>query len=164
MAIQPPPDKRPVLSAADKKILKVLLTPNGKITSEKLAEQVGLPRTTVQRRRGILERRFLQFEYTLKLEELGFRRVDFLISTENGMSVSVGQELLKREEVVYVGRSVGQHTIDLRAELIIKDNAQLLDLLELVKGMAGVREVEWTEIVRVLGRKRSVPSEIIDRM
>src|SRR5271156_3732588 len=101
MAKQPPSGKKPILSEIDKKILKVLLNPNGRITSEKLAKQLDIPRTTVQRRRGILEKRFLQFEYTLKLEELGFRRVDFLISTENGMSVSVGQELLKRDEVVY---------------------------------------------------------------
>ncbi len=164
MVMSSHPDKKPVLSVIDKKILKVLLNPNGRLTSEKLAEKLGLPRTTVQRRRRILEKRFLQFEYTLKLEELGFRRIEFLISTENGMSVSVGQGLLERDEVVYVGRSVGQHTIDLKAELIIKDNAELLDLLELVKGMTGVREVEWTEIVKVLGRKRSIPSEIIDRM
>jgi hypothetical protein len=90
--------------------------------------------------------------------------VDFLISTQNGKSISIGEELLKHDEVVYVGRSVGQHTIDLKAELIIKDNAELLDLLERVKAMDGVREVEWTEIVRIIGRKRSVPSEIIDKM
>jgi DNA-binding Lrp family transcriptional regulator len=152
------------LSSIDKQILKVLLNPNGKITSEMLAKELGLPRTTVQRRRRKLERRFLDLEYTLKLEELGFRRVDFLISTESGKSLSVGETLLKREEVVYVGRSVGQHTIDLKAELIIKDNAELIDLLELVKGLEGVREVEWTEIVKVIGRKRSIPSGIIDKM
>jgi DNA-binding Lrp family transcriptional regulator len=152
------------LSSIDKQILKVLLNPNGKITSEMLAKELGLPRTTVQRRRRKLERRFLDLEYTLKLEELGFRRVDFLISTESGKSLSVGETLLKREEVVYVGRSVGQHTIDLKAELIIKDNAELIDLLELVKGLDGVREVEWTEIVKVIGRKRSIPSGIIDKM
>jgi hypothetical protein len=93
---------------------------------------------------------------------LGFRRVDFWISTQNGRSVSVGQQLLKREEMVKVGRSVGQHTIDLKAELIVKDNAELLDLLEVVKGMKGVRQVEWTEIVKVVGRKNSIPSGIID--
>ena len=162
--LQASPPKRAVLSAIDKKILKILLNPDGKITSEKLARQLDLPRTTVQRRRRILEKRFLQLEYTLRLEELGFRRVDFLISTQNGKSVSIGEELLKHNEVVYVGRSVGQHTIDLKAELIIKDNAELLDLLERVKAMDGVREVEWTEIVRIIGRKRSVPSEIIDKM
>jgi DNA-binding Lrp family transcriptional regulator len=152
------------LSAIDKKILKVLLDPNGRITSDELAKKIGLPRTTVQRRRVLLEKRFLRFNYELKLEELGFRRVDFLISTESGRSVAVGQELLRRDEVVYVGRSVGQHTIDLKAELIIKDNAELLDLLETVKGLNGVREVEWTEIVRDVGRKRSIPSGIIDKM
>jgi DNA-binding Lrp family transcriptional regulator len=152
------------LSTIDKQILKVLLNPNGKVTSEMLATQLGLPRTTVQRRRKLLERRFLELEYTLKLDELGFRRIDFLISTESGKSVSIGETLLKRDEVVYAGRSVGQHTIDLKVELIIKDNAQLIDLLELVKGMDGVREVEWTEIVKVIGRKRSIPSGIIDKM
>ncbi|MGA2664540.1 MAG: winged helix-turn-helix transcriptional regulator [Nitrososphaerales archaeon] len=159
-----PPSRKPVLSEIDKKILKVLLDPDRRITSGSLAGQLGIPRTTVQRRRKILEKRFLEFEYVLKLEELGFRRVDFLISTESGMSVSVGQELLKRDEVVYVGRSVGQHTIDLKAEVILKDNSELLELLEVVKGMDGVKEVEWTEIVKVLGRKRSIPSGIIDRM
>lgn len=129
-----------------------------------LAKRLDLPRTTVQRRRIMLEKRFLQFIYTLKLEELGFRRIDFLISTESGKTISIAQDLLKRDEVVYVGRSVGQHTIDLKAEIIIKDNVELLDLLEVVKGMPGVREVEWTEIVKVVGRKKSIPAGILDRM
>lgn len=153
-----------ILSLADKKILKVLLNPNGRVSSDQLAKKTGLPRSTVQRRRTMLEKRFLQLDYTLKLEELGFRRIDFLISTQYGMSVSVGENLLKRDEVVYVGRSVGQHTIDLKAELIIKSNAELLDLLEIVKAMEGVKNVEWTEIVKIIGRKKSIPSEIIDRM
>lgn len=153
-----------VLSSVDKKILKILLEPNGRVTSDTLAKKLDLPRTTVQRRRLALEKRFLQFTYTLKLEELGFRRIDFLISTQSGKTTSIAQELLKRDEVVYVGRSVGQHTIDLKAELVIKDNVELLDLLEIVKGMEGVREVEWTEIIKVVGRKKSVPTGIIDRM
>jgi len=153
-----------VLSSVDKKILKILLEPNGKITSDTMAKKLDLPRTTVQRRRLALEKRFLQFTYTLKLDELGFRRIEFLISTQSGKTMSIAQDLLKRDEVVYVGRSVGQHTIDLKAELIVKDNVELLDLLEIVKAMDGVREVEWTEIIKVVGRKKSVPTGIIDRM
>lgn len=153
-----------ILSSIDKKILKILLEPNGKITSDMIAEKLDLPRSTVQRRRLMLEKRFLQHNYTLKLEELGFRRIEFLISTEHGKTVPIAQDLLKRDEVVYVGRSVGAHTIDLKAELIIKDSAELLEILELVKGMAGVRDVEWTEIVKVVGRKKSIPVGIIDRM
>ena len=153
-----------LLSSVDKKILKILLEPNGKITSDTLAQKLDLPRTTVQRRRLALEKRFLQLSYTLKLDELGFRRIEFLISTQSGKTLTIARDLLKRDECVYVGRSVGQHTIDLKAELIVQDNGNLLDLLEVVKGMEGVREVLWTEIVQVVGRKKSIPSAIIDRM
>jgi uncharacterized protein with ATP-grasp and redox domains len=73
-------------------------------------------------------------------------------------------ELLKRDEVVYVGRNVGEHAIDLVAELVVKDNVELVDLLEFIKSMDGVREVEWSEIVKVVGMKRSIPSGIIDKM
>jgi len=153
-----------MLSKIDKQMLKILLESNGAITSDMLAKKLDLPRTTVQRRRLALEKRFLQFTYALKLEELGFRRIDFLISTESGKALSISQKLLKRDEVVYVGRSVGQHTIDLKAEIIIKDGEELPDLLEIVKGMIGVRDVKWVEIIKVVGRKKSIPPGIIDKM
>ncbi|HJS82794.1 MAG TPA: hypothetical protein VJ742_08185, partial [Nitrososphaera sp.] len=76
----------------------------------------------------------------------------------------VANKLLERDEVVYVGRSIGEHTIDLRAEAIIKDNSQLLDLLEDVKAMPSVKDVIWSEIVKIVGKKRSVPGAIIDSM
>lgn len=39
-----------------------------------------------------------------------------------------------------------------------------VELLEQAKGMAGVRDIVWSEIVRVVGHKGSVPSEIIDNL
>jgi hypothetical protein len=38
----------------------------------------------------------------------------------------------------------------------------LLDLLEEVKAMPSVKDVIWSEIVKIVGRKRSVPSAVID--
>jgi DNA-binding Lrp family transcriptional regulator len=161
--------KRPVtaaplrkLSVIDKKLLKVLLQPNGRISSHVLAAKLGLPRTTVQRRRNFLEKHFLEFAYSLKLGELGFRRVDLLIYTAGGDTIQIANKLLERDEVVSVGRSIGEHTIDLRAEVIIKDNSELLDLLEEVKAMPSVKDVIWSEIVKIVGKKRSIPSSIID--
>lgn len=58
----------------------------------------------------------------------------------------------------------GEHTIDLRAEIIIRDNSELLNTLENVKGMDGVNDVLWSEIVKVVGRKGSIPSRIIDKL
>ena len=72
--------------------------------------------------------------------------------------------MLENEEVTYVGKSIGEHTIDLRVEIIVKDNAELLDILEKVKAMEGVQDTVWSEIVEVVGKKRSVPSRVIDSL
>jgi DNA-binding Lrp family transcriptional regulator len=152
------------LTDIDKKILKVLLDPNGRISSVTLEKRLGLPRSTIQRRRRHLEQAYLQFQYVLKLEHLKFRRVDLLIYTGGGATRTIANELLKRDEVVYVGRSIGEHTIDLRAEVIIEKNSELLDLLEAIKAMPSVRDVIWSEIVEVVGRKKSIPASIIDRL
>ncbi|MGA2665571.1 MAG: hypothetical protein ABSF83_11560, partial [Nitrososphaerales archaeon] len=135
------------LTLLDKQILKILLDPEG------VENKLGIPHSTIQRRRRRLERTYLERTYSLNLSNLGYRRVDLLIYTGGGATHAIAQELLKRDEVVYVGRSIGEHTIDLRAEVIIKDNSELLGLLELVKAMESVRDVIWSEIVDVIGKK-----------
>ena len=153
------------LSTLDKEILKILLNPNdGKRSSEILSERTGSPISTIQRRRRQLEKEYLELSYTLIIEKFGWRRVDLLISTTSGKTDAIAKQLLTREEVVYVGKSIGEHTIDLRAEIIVKDNAELLDVLEEVKAMEGVRDTIWSEIVHVVGKKRSIPSYVIDRL
>lgn len=156
----------PKLSVSDKEILKVLLSPDNliKCSSLLLASKLRIPQTTIQRRKKRLEKEFLTSTYTLNLEKFGWRHVDLLISTRNGKTDSVANRLLENEEVVYVGKSIGEHTIDLRAEIIIRDNSELLNILEKVKAMDGVNDVIWSEIVRVVGRKRSIPSRIIDML
>ena len=150
-----------LLSDIDKEILNVLLSPDGKYSSGVLSEKLGLPRSTIQRRRKRLEKEFLKLSYSLDLEKFGWRRVDLLISTRNGKTDAVAAHLLESDEVVFVGKSIGEHTIDLRVEMIIKDNAKLLEALEKAKGMDGVNDVVWSEIVHIVGQKRSVPSSIV---
>jgi len=154
-----------LLSDVDRSILKVLLDTNdGKRSSILLSKRLGIPPTTILRRRKRMEKDFLDISYSLNLEKFGWRRVDLLISTRNGKTASIAKQLLSKDEVVYVGKSIGEHTIDLRAEIIIRDNAELLDVLEKVKAMDGVNDTIWSEIVEVVGRKRSIPSRIIDRL
>ncbi len=152
------------LSEVDKTILKDLLSPNGRTTSLSLAERLGIPLTTIQRRRKRLEKEFLESHYSLNLDKFGWRRVDFFISTRNGKTDDVAHNLFQLNEVTFVGKSIGEHTIDLRAETIVKDNGQLLELLEKIKGMSGVNDAIWSEIVKVVGKKRSIPSDIIDQL
>ena len=153
-----------LLSNIDREILKSILSPNGKCSSTFLSKKLGVPQTTIQRRRSRLEKEFLELSYSLNLEKFGWRRVDLLIYTRNGQTESVAKQLLQNEEVTYVGKSIGEHTIDLRVEIVVKDNAELLDILEKVKAMEGVQDTVWSEIVQVVGKKRSVPSRIIDSL
>ena len=153
-----------VLSSIDRKILKILLFPNGKISSKSIARKIGLPATTVQRHRARLEREVLSQNYLLDLKKFGWHKVDFLIATESGKTAIVAKDLLKRDEVIYVGKSIGQHTIDLRVETILEDNAEILRMMELLKATDGVKEVVWTEIVEVVGKKSSIPIQIIDKL
>jgi DNA-binding Lrp family transcriptional regulator len=134
-------------------MLKLLLQSDGKMHSLELSKQLGIPVSTVQRRRKRLEETYLIKSYSLDPIKFGWRRIDFLIATEGGATMSVGKELLKRPEVTYVARSIGEHTIDLRVETFVQDNNELLNLLEDVKGMDGVKDVVWSEIVEVIGRK-----------
>jgi DNA-binding Lrp family transcriptional regulator len=152
------------LSEIDRKILKILFSPNGNVNSQELARELGIPITTVRRRRQRMESEFIKTHYVLDIEKFGWRRVDFFLSVKNGKVNPVAEKLLKLDEVTYVGKSIGEHTIDLRVETIVKDNAMLLDLLELMKGMDGVNDVVWSEIVHVIGRKRSIPAGIIDKL
>src|SRR5437879_12803318 len=106
---------KPALTAVDKRILKMLLTPDGKHSSKSLARKLGIPATTVQRRRKRLEQ-FLEIAYTLCLKTFGWHKVDFLIATERGRTGIIRKELLKLDEVIYVASSIGQHTKNQRVE------------------------------------------------
>lgn len=153
------------LSQVDRKILKILLSPNGKEKSTKsISTELGIPVTTIRRRRKRLENKFLKIVYVLDIEKFGWRRIDFFISIRNGLINSVSNKLIELNDVTYVGKSIGEHTIDLRVETIVKDNVVLLDVLEQIKGMEGVRDVVWSEIVNVVGRKISIPNDIIDKI
>jgi DNA-binding Lrp family transcriptional regulator len=153
------------LSDIDKKLLHILLSPNGSQKSTiSISKELGIPITTIRRRRRRLEKEFLKLHYVLDIEKFGWRRVDLLISVKNGKINSIANKLLDIDEVTYVGKSIGEHTIDLRVESIVKDNIILLDLLEKIKGMDGVNDVVWSEIVSVVGRKKSIPSSIIDKL
>ena len=129
-----------------------------------ISKRMGIPITTIRRRRKRLERDFLKVHYVLDIEKFGWRRVDFFISIRNGMINTVGKRLMEMDDVTYVGKSIGEHTIDLRVETIVKDNSVLLNLLEDIKAMQGVKDVVWSEIVSIVGQKISIPSSIIDIM
>jgi DNA-binding Lrp family transcriptional regulator len=148
------------LSDMDRKVLRLLIDSEGSIPTHEISQQLNMPISTVQRRRKRLEEEYLIKHYSLDPVKFGYRRIDLLIYTEGGETMNVGKELLKREEVTYAASTIGEHTIDLRIEVFVKDNGVLLNLLEDVKAMKGLTDVIWTEVIGTIGRKNP-PNHIV---
>ena len=44
----------------------------------------------------------------------------------------------------------------MRVEAIVKDNDHILDLLEVIEAMNGIKNAVWSEIVSIVGKKMPV--------
>ena len=150
------------LSKVDRIILKEILSNEERPPSVILSKKLGIPLTIIQRRRKVLENEFLKEEVFFRLDKFGWRYVDFFISTTNGKTDEVAKDLLTLDPVIRVGKSIGHHTIDLKVETIVKDNGHILDMIEKMKAMDGIRDAVWSEIITSVGRKSSVPNSLID--
>lgn len=148
---------RNLISEQDAKILGELLATNGEISTRKLSENVGISANTARVRRLKLTEEYLRITYALALERYGWRQATILVNTSKGRTKAIGEELLKYEQVVFVGRTIGQFNIDLKVDVLIRSNSELLELLEKVKTVDGVREVIWTEVIDVVGHKIPPP-------
>jgi len=148
------------LSEADKKMLWILLDSEGRVSSDELSQQLKVSIRSIQEQRRRLEETYLIKDYSLDPTKFGWRRIDLLIYTEGRETMIIGKALLKLREVRSVTRMIGEHTIDLRIEVFVRDNGELLNLIEKIKTTKGVRDVVWTEIVETIGRKNP-PNHIL---
>jgi DNA-binding Lrp family transcriptional regulator len=148
---------RNLLSEQDANILSHLLRSNGEISSQQLSKETGVPLRTTRLRRKILTKEYLTVTHLLNLQKYGWRQMQLLITTSGGRTVAVGRELLKLKQVVFVGGTIGEVKIDLRAEVFVRSSAELLNLIEEVKALHGVKEVIWSEVAEVIGTKNPPP-------
>jgi DNA-binding Lrp family transcriptional regulator len=155
---------RKLLSEVDKKMLQTLLASSGRVSSLALSRKLEIPLTTIQRRRKRLESEFLEVAYSLRLDKLGWRNADLLISTSKGKAHSIGKELLTNNAVTRVCRSIGEHTIDLHAEIVFKNNIELLHAIEWIKSLDGVSGVMWTEPIELMGKKKEIADKVMSEL
>jgi DNA-binding Lrp family transcriptional regulator len=157
--------KRISLSYLDKQILRILLSPDGgKETSKAIAKNLNIPTTTVQRHRRKMEDNWLTMNYDFDLKHYGWRRVLFFVATANGKTAAIANNLGKLNHVISVDKSIGQFMIDLHLLAVVRDNGEILELIEHIKSMDGVKEAMWSEPVQTMVRKAAVPEDVIDSL
>jgi DNA-binding Lrp family transcriptional regulator len=148
---------RNLLSEQDAAILAHLLGSNGEISSQQLSKKVGISMSATRLKRKTLTKQYLTVTHSLNLQRYGWRQLQLLITTSGGRTVAVGRELLKLKQVTFVGGTIGEVKIDLRAEVFVRSSAELLNLIEEVKALPGVVSVIWSEVAEVIGIKNPPP-------
>jgi hypothetical protein len=146
----------------DAEVLKNLLVSRAAMASQLLSEKLGISRSATRGQE--VAKDYLAIRYASILEQYGWRQLEFLISTGGGKTMAIGKNLLRRDQVAYVARTIGQFNIDLRVEVFVRSSEELVDLIEEVKAIDGVKDLIWSEVIEVVGRKNQIPSEILSAL
>jgi hypothetical protein len=152
------------LSKNDAEIVKDLLATRAEIAARLLSEKLGISTRATQPTAKEWGKDYLSISYSSTLEKYGWRQIEFLIATVGGRTMAIGKELLEHDQVAYVARTIGQFNIDLRVELFVRSNDDLVNMIEKVKAMQGVKELIWSEIVEVVGRKNHIPEQTLEAL
>jgi DNA-binding Lrp family transcriptional regulator len=155
----------PILSQSDKKILSMLITSSGRVSTLQLARTLDLPLSTVQRRRTRLEKNVIDINYFLKLQNIGWRSGMLFVSVSHGKADIIGKQILEMDNMVCsVERMVGESTMDLKIDFIFRNTEELLLLLDRIKSLEGTKNFFWGESVNVLGRNNAWYDKVIDSL
>jgi hypothetical protein len=146
---------------ADMDTLKNLLASRAEMAAQLLSEKLGISKRATQATPKESAKEYLAIRYSSTLEKYGWRQLELLIATGGGRSMAIGKDLLRRDKVAYVARTIGQYNIDLRAEVFVRSSEELVNLIEEVKAIDGVKDVIWSEAIEVVGRKNHIPTEIV---
>lgn len=151
-----------VLSQVDKKILSHFFSKCGNVTSLSLSKELGVPLSTVQRRRKRLEDNLIEVSYSPRLEKLGWRSASLSVLA-SGNALALGKEILEMGDMILSAtRIIGEIDADLVVQVIFRTNAELMSLIDKVKEKDGVRAVTWSETVELIGRNNVSYLKIIE--
>ena len=166
----------------DKKDLIILneMLANPDVTSLNISKKLKLPLSTVQRRRTAIERlSIVRKSYELDAKQFGWRTADILIAVEKGDCVEIANRLLTEDmgiglssdiskvinkddnispgpRVIESSLRIGDPVVNVVARVIYKSSDELFHIIQEIKKMPNIARVEWSEIVKVVGRNNAL--------
>ncbi|HKO66152.1 MAG TPA: Lrp/AsnC family transcriptional regulator [Candidatus Nitrosocosmicus sp.] len=138
----------------DKINLKIIdeLLSNADITSADIAKKIKIPLSTVQRRRTMLEKSVLKKTYQLNILQYGFRYADIFIDVAKGEAKEVGKMLVNKFDRNILKASTRINSSNnLCLQIVYKESEELHNLLEHIKRMPTTFNVDWSEMINIVG-------------
>lgn len=140
------------IDSLDIKIIEELLA-GPDVSSQSMAKKFGIPLSTIQRRKTKLEGSVLKKKYELTARDLGWRNAEILMLVEKGRADHVANELIQKFDNVTSTSMRINSGGNLGACISYRNSDELHDLMESIRRMPDITNIQWTEIVRELGDK-----------
>src|SRR5215470_3770092 len=128
------------------------LVKNPSTSSASLATKLGMPLSSLQRRKAKLEKSVLIKSYDINLKASGGKMGDAVINVDKGKSREVATNILKKfkSNVMSVSTRINsEHNV--AAQIIYNDTSELHNILESIKSIPYVNSLQWSEIVEIIG-------------
>jgi hypothetical protein len=149
------------------------------ITSLNISKKLRLPLSTVQRRTAIERSSIVRKSYELDAKLFGWRTADILITVEKGDCVEIANRLLTENigirltsdiskvinkddnispgpRVIESSLRIGDPVVNVVVRVIYKSSDELFHIIQEIKKMPNIARVEWSEIVKVVGRNNAL--------
>ena len=143
-----------LLGLVDNTNLKIIeeLIKNPSTSSASHATKLGMPLSSLQRRRTKLEKSLLIKAYHIDLKASGGKMGDIVVNVDKGKSREVATNILKKykSNVMSVSTRINsEHNV--AAQILYNNTAELHNILESIKSIPYVNSLQWSEIVEIIG-------------
>jgi Lrp/AsnC family transcriptional regulator for asnA, asnC and gidA len=136
----PAPDTRRLLDDANKRIIEQLQQ-DGRRSYATIGRVVGLSEAAVRQRvQRLVDTGVVQIVAVTDPQQLGFPRQAMIGVRADGNLEDVAARLSRLPEVAYAVLTAG--SFDLLVEVVCRNDDHLLDILQQLRAVAGVRETE----------------------
>jgi DNA-binding Lrp family transcriptional regulator len=126
---------------------------NYHIKSSEISLKLKVPLSTIQRRRNAIEKSgFLHHKFEIEPKKFGFRSADLLVDVSKGDCEEIAKEILNqyRKNILQITIRIGSPKINLIATVFYKDTDEAFEIMQHVRRMEHVENVEWSEVVKTV--------------
>jgi DNA-binding Lrp family transcriptional regulator len=144
-----------MVDSLDIQIIDELLS-DANISTTEIASKYKVPVSTIQRRRAAIESlSMLKHEYNLNPVGFGLRPVEFWIMVEKGKADEVAHNIFEKYNNVLRVSTQMNSISNVGVAAYVKSSEQLYSMLEGIKSMPFVENVEFAETIKIIRTRQA---------